>query len=161
MINTSNDQKEIMESLQILGKLKDRPVSPEYHSVETVQQAVSLLDQHGRDAEIFSGGTDILSLMKNRISTPHVLINIKPVRKIESISINADYTSIGTLTTIHEILKSSLLKKKFPVLVVTALAIASPSIRRMGTLGGNLCQETRCWYYRRSPESGISIDCRR
>jgi len=150
-----------MESLQILDKLKGRQVSPEYHSVETVQEAVSLLNRHGRDAIIFSGGTDILSLMKNRILTPPVLINIKPVRKIGSISISADSTSIGTLTTIHEILQSSLLKKRFPVLVETAHAIASPNIRRMGTLGGNLCQETRCWYYRRSPETGISFDCRR
>lgn len=161
MINTLNDQKEIMESLQMLAELKGRAVIPEYHAVETVQEAVSLLERHGKDAIVFSGGTDILSLMKNRIMVPPVMINIKPVRKIDSIAISAESTSIGTLTTIHDILQSPMLKKRFPALVEAAQAIASPIIRRMGTLGGNLCQETRCWYFRRSPETGISFDCRR
>jgi len=156
-----NDAKEIERAFQWLSEYYAKPIHPEYHSVTTLDEAISLLDQYGGEAKIFAGGTDVIGLMKARVHLPRVLVNIKPIRKIHHTAVNPAGIAIGALTLIGDMVRSSLIKKQYPILFEAARSIASPHIRNMATIGGNLCQETRCWYYRRPPDTGISFNCRR
>ena len=161
MLSRSNDEKEVEEALLWLSKFWDRPIHTDYHNAATIDEAISLLDGYGDKARIFAGGTDLISLMKNRVLSPGVLVNIKPIKKIKNIVVNPGTIAIGSLTLINAIERSALIRSRYPILFETARSIASPHIRNMATIGGNLCQDTRCWYYRRSPVTGISFDCRR
>ncbi len=155
------DATEIEKALLWLSKFGDRPIHPEYYHARTVDEAVSLLDEHKEEAKIIAGGIDLLGLMKNRVLSPRVLINIKTIPHMKHIIEEASGIAIGALTLINDIEKSTLIKSKYPILFEAAHSIASPQIRNMATIGGNLCQDVRCWYYRRSPVTGISFDCRR
>jgi xanthine dehydrogenase YagS FAD-binding subunit len=119
------------------------------------------LDEFREDARIIAGGVDVIGLMKNRVVSPSVLINIKGVRDLNEIHERPRGIEIGSLATIDDIESSDVIKRKISLLSEIAGSIGSPQIRNMGTLGGNLCQDVRCWYYRRSPVTGISFDCRR
>jgi len=126
-----------------------------------MDEAVGLLGEYGKEAKIIAGGIDMLGLMKNRVASPKILVNIKKIPDLRYIRENEDGLAIGTLTLINDMQRSDLLKSKYPILCQTAGAIASPQIRNMATVGGNLCQEVRCWYYRRPPDTGISFHCHR
>ena len=119
------------------------------------------MDQFREDARIIAGGIDVIGLMKNRVVSPSVLINIKGVRELNEIHERPGGIDIGSLATIDDIENSDLVRRRIPLLSEIAGSVGSPQIRNMGTLGGNLCQDVRCWYYRRSPVTGISFTCRR
>lgn len=157
----TNDAKEIERGFQWLSEYYAKPIHPKYHSVTTLVEAISLLERYGDEAKIFAGGTDLIGLMKNRVHPPGVLVNIKPIRKMQHIALNPGGLSIGALTLIGDIERSLLIRQQYPILFEAARAVASPHIRNMATIAGNLCQETRCWYYRRPPDTGISFHCRR
>ena len=161
MLNRSFEENEIKKTLSWLSKHLDRPIHPEYHSASTVDEAISLLNSYEGKAKLFSGGIDVISLMKNRVLLPDVLVNIKPIKRLKTIVVNSRGIAIGTLALINDLERSGLIKDKYPILFETAHSIASPHIRNMATIGGNLCQDSRCWYYRRSPDTGISFDCKR
>ena len=133
----------------------------EHFNVKTVEEAVFMLNRHREDAKIIAGGVDVVGLMKNEVSMPKVLVNIKNITDLAHITENGDGLRIGTLTTIKDIEISALINAKYKILAEAAHSVASPSIRNMATIGGNLCQEVRCWYYRRSPITGICFFCRR
>ena len=156
-----HEAKEIEKAMQWLNEYWDKPTHPEYHSVTTLEDALALLDQHGEAARIFAAGIDLIGLMKGKIQSPGVLVNIKPIRKMKHIAVNPAGIAIGSLTLICDLVNSPLIKRQYPLLFEAARSIASPHIRNMATIGGNLCQETRCWYFRRPPDTGISFDCRR
>ena len=156
-----NEAKEIERAFQWLKEYYNRAIYPEYHSVATMDEAISLLVRYGDEAKIFAGGTDVIALMKSRVHSPGVLVNIKPIRKIQHITLNSAGISIGTLTHINDLERSPLIRQQYPILSEAARSIASPHIRNMATIGGNLCQETRCWYYRRPPDTGTTFNCRR
>ena len=153
--------EEIAKTLSWLSKYWDRPVQPEYYDAKTVDEAVSLLDEYREEAKIIAGGIDLIGLMKNKVLLPKVLVNIKNITHMKHVVENASGIAIGTLTLINDIERSSLIQSKYPILFETAHSIASPHIKNMATIGGNLCQDVRCWYYRRSPVTGISFNCRR
>jgi len=155
------DAEEIEKALLWLTKYWDRPVHPEYYDVRTIDEAVSLLDEYGEGAKIMAGGIDLVGLMKNKVLMPRALINIKNMPRMKYVAENDDGIAIGALTLINDIERSVLLKSKSPILFEAARSIASPQIRNMATIAGNLCQDVRCWYYRRSPITGISFPCRR
>lgn len=157
----TNDAKEIERGFQWLSEYYAKPIHPKYHSVTTLVEAISLLERYGDEAKIFAGGTDLIGLMKNRVHPPGVLVNIKPIRKMQHIALNPGGLSIGALTLIGDMERSLLIRQQYPILFEATRAIASPHIRNMATIAGNLCQETRCWYYRRPPDTGISFHCRR
>ena len=123
------------------------------HTFELFQPAnlaetSSLLSKYGDKAWIIAGGKDSLDWFKDRHKTPEAVIDISGLSELRGISDKGDYVSIGALTTLTEIEESSLLQKHFPVLTQAAGKVASPQIRHVGTLGGNVSQDTRCWYYR-------------
>jgi len=155
------DRKEIEEALSWLNRYWNRPAEPAYYDAKTVEEAVSLLEGYHGEAKIIAGGIDLLGLMKNEVLSPAVLVNIKNIPSLNAITENAEGLEIGALTRIHDIERSPILRKSYPLLYEVAHSIGSPQIRNMATLGGNLCQEVRCWYYRRSPKTGISYICRR
>ncbi len=155
------DAEEIKETLLWLSKYWDRPVHPEYYDARTIDEAVSLLDEYREEAKIIAGGIDLVSLMKNKVLIPGALINIKNIPHMKYVSENANGIAIGALTVINDIERSALLKSKYPILFEAARSIASPQIRNMATIAGNLCQDVRCWYYRRPPITGVSFPCRR
>jgi xanthine dehydrogenase YagS FAD-binding subunit len=116
----------------------------------TIDDAVSILRHYGRRAKIIAGGTDLLGQLKNRIhpTYPEVIVNIKTIPEIEHIVEDGGGLKIGALTKLRDIATYTILKDKYPVLAQAAQAVASPQIRIMGTIGGNICQDSRCWYYR-------------
>ena len=157
----ATDHREIEQAFAWLNQYWNRPTQPIYYSPETLDEALSILESHGKEAKIFAGGIDVLGLMKNKVLSPRALVNIKNIPGLNSIREEANGIEIGALTTIYDLEVSPLIGKKVPLLLESAQSIGSPQIRNMGTLGGNLCQEVRCWYYRRSPHTGISYTCRR
>jgi xanthine dehydrogenase YagS FAD-binding subunit len=161
MQSSFTDLKEINEALSWLNRYWNKPVQPRYYCPMTVDETVSLLDEFQQDASIIAGGVDLIGLMKSKVVSPSVLINIKGVREWNGIHERAEGIDIGCLTTIDDIEHSVLIRSRIPLLSEIAGSVGSPQIRNMGTLGGNLCQDVRCWYYRRPPATGNSFTCRR
>jgi xanthine dehydrogenase YagS FAD-binding subunit len=155
------DYKEIEETLLWLNKYWNKPTQPLYYSPNTLEEAVSLLDEYREEAKIIAGGIDLIGLMKSKVLFPRVLINIKDIPSLYHIHEDTSGLDMGALTVLHNIEQSTLIRSKYSLLFEIAKSVGSPQIRNMATIGGNLCQEVRCWYYRRSPLTGISFTCRR
>jgi len=120
----------------------------EYASPTTKEQAVGLLAPTWGQAEILAGGTDLLSLMKDDVVHPKRVVNIKNIRDIEGIKSDGGGLRIGALTTLSDLADSDDVKKHYPALADALNEAASPQIRNMATVGGNLSQRPRCWYFR-------------
>jgi xanthine dehydrogenase YagS FAD-binding subunit len=120
----------------------------EYAHPSTRQEAIGLLGPHWNDAAVLAGGTDLLSLMKEYVVTPKRLVNIKDIPDLNGIHSNAEGVTIGALVTMDELLENATIRSEFPALTHAAQGITSPQIRSMGTVGGDLCQRPRCWYFR-------------
>ena len=161
MPHSLTDHKEIEEALSWLNRYWNRPAEPAYYDAKTVEEAVSLLEGYHGQAKILAGGIDLLGLMKNEVLSPAVLINIKKIPLLNGIEENSEGLKIGALARIDDIERSPVVRETYPLLHEVANSIGSPQIRNMATLGGNLCQEVQCWYYHRSPKTGISFICRR
>jgi len=114
--------------------------------VRDLEKAVRLLQEPG--AKAIAGGTDLLTEMKERIRTPETLVNIKTLEELRGIRDEGDHLSIGALTTLSELERHPLIRERFPILAQAAAVAATPQLRNVGTVGGNLCQQVRCWYYR-------------
>ena len=119
-----------------------------YVSPTKKEDVPALLGKSWGEVEILAGGTDLLSLMKDDITTPKKLVNIKQVAGIHAISNEKDAMVIGALVTLDQLSKAADVKQRFPVLAMAAGEAASPQIRNLATVGGNLCQRPRCWYFR-------------
>lgn len=118
----------------------------EYVSPSNKEQVASLL---GDNAAILAGGTDLLGLMKDDVLTPSRLVNIKEIRSLRGINYMAgNGLRIGALTTIAELVEANSELSLYPALMEAATEAASPQIRNLATIGGNMCQRPRCWYFR-------------
>lgn len=120
----------------------------EYISPNSRSQAISLLGATWGNTEVLAGGTDLLALMKDDVVAPKRLVNIKDVADLRGISSSAQGLRIGALTNLGELADDENVKKNYPALSEALLEAASPQIRNMATIGGNLCQRPRCWYFR-------------
>src|SRR5215471_12907828 len=120
----------------------------EYASPTTKEQAVALLGSSWADAQVLAGGTDLISLMKDQVVTPKRLVNIKEIAELRGIKSSKNGLRIGALVTIQELLDNPQVREDYPALTDAAEGITSPQIRAMGTVGGDLTQRPRCWYYR-------------
>jgi xanthine dehydrogenase YagS FAD-binding subunit len=116
----------------------------------TIDEAVAILQRYGNKARVLAGGTDILGKMKDEIlpTYPEALVNIKTVADLDFIEAGSGLTRIGALTRLDDIARNDVIKERFPALAEAAGRTASPHLRAMGTIGGNVCQDIRCWYYR-------------
>ena len=119
-----------------------------YIRAGTVDEAVSLLSQGG--AEVFAGGTDILGRLKAMMSAnlPQILIDIKPIDSLYRLNEDNSILTIGSLVKLSDIAESAIVQNGYIVLAEAAGRAATPELRNMGTIGGNVCQSVRCWYYR-------------
>ena len=120
----------------------------EYIAPKTLDEALAILsDDEG--TRLFAGGTDLLGEMKRGVIAPEKLLDLKSVGGLEIIRQEPDGgLAIGSLATLSEIAENPLVKQSYPLLVQAIEQTASPQIRNVATLGGNLCQRPRCWYYR-------------
>jgi xanthine dehydrogenase YagS FAD-binding subunit len=118
----------------------------EYASPTTLPEAFSLLGTD--DAQILAGGTDQISLMKDYIHTPKRVVNIKSIHELGGIAPAHGGLRIGAAVSMDELVNSTVVRAEFPAIHAAAAGISSPQIRNMGTVGGDLCQRPRCWYYR-------------
>ena len=123
----------------------------------SVYEAVELLGRYGGNAGIIAGGTDILGKMKDRIlpTYPEALINIKTIPGLDSIEEKGGMLTIGALVTLSQVAEHPMIQSKYAALAEAAGRTASPHLRNMGTIAGNLCQDIRCWYYR-TPQNRFS-----
>jgi xanthine dehydrogenase YagS FAD-binding subunit len=120
----------------------------EYVSPNSVKQALGLLSANWGEAEMLAGGTDLLALMKDYVVTPKRVVNIKQLPGMHAISAERDELRIGALVTLDRIADAAQIRRDYPALARCVADAASPQIRNMATIGGNLCQRPRCWYFR-------------
>lgn len=132
-------------------------------NVNSLEEAYSVLNECKGKAKIIAGGTDLLLTLKDSIfpEYPEAVINIKNIPGMADIIEDGDTVKIGSLVTLDHICRSELLRERYPVLAEAAKSVASPQIRNLATVGGNLCQGVRCWYYRYSSKLGGPIKCLR
>ena len=120
----------------------------EYASPTSTKQALSLLGTSSGGAAVLAGGTDLLSLMKDDVVHPKRLVNIKEIKELYGVSAGSQGLRIGALTTLANLADNANVVKDYPALADALNEAASPQIRNLATLGGNLCQRPRCWYFR-------------
>ncbi|MCS7316346.1 MAG: xanthine dehydrogenase family protein subunit M [Bryobacterales bacterium] len=119
-----------------------------YASPTTVKEAVSLLADRWGVADVLAGGTDLLNLLKDYIHTPQRVVSIRNIKELGGIRKTAAGLRIGATVTLTELLASPEVRAEYPSLIQAARGVNSPQIRNMGTVGGDLCQRPRCWYFR-------------
>lgn len=117
---------------------------------QSLDATVSLLAEYDGRASVIAGGTDLLGTLKDNIHPvyPEALVNIKTIPRLAYVREDAQGLRIGSLTRLQDIVASVVVEERYGVLGEAARVVGSPQIRRMGTIGGNICQEPRCWYYR-------------
>ena len=127
-----------------------RDVMPGFELLQptSVAEAQSALAQHGSDGWVLAGGLDSFDWLKDRIKKPKAVIDLSGVEELKGIRETNDGLEIGAMTTLTEIANHPVIKQKYGVLAQAAYLVASPQIRNQGTIGGNVSQDTRCWYYR-------------
>src|SRR6266478_4225359 len=114
----------------------------------TVDDALALQSRHGAKAWVLAGGLDSFDWFKDRIKRPEVVIDLSQVKELRGIRTTSDGLEIGAMTTLTEVVRHPMVREKFGILPNAAEAAASPQIRNQGTIGGNVSQDARCWYYR-------------
>lgn len=121
-----------------------------YTSAESIEQAIQALGQQSDgETRLLAGGTDLLTLIKADVAGPDHLIDIKRVAELTSdIGWNDDGLTLGALTTLSDIETHPVIRERYPALAEAVAIAATPQLRNMATIGGNLLQRPRCWYYR-------------
>lgn len=113
---------------------------------ETLDEAIQLLEHYGESAQLIAGGTDLLPNIKHGLHAPEVLINLKAVEGLREVVLGEEYIRLGALLPLHSLATNPDIQRQLPALSTAAAAVAGPQLRRMGTLGGNVCLDTRCVY---------------
>lgn len=123
----------------------------DYLAPESLEEALKLLSDHGEQASLLAGGTDLLVRLKQRLAQPAHLVSLKKLEELNYIREKDDQVEIGAMTPLASILDSDLIHLHFPALVQAVRLVGAPPIQHFrGTIGGNLCLETRCLYYNQS-----------
>jgi xanthine dehydrogenase YagS FAD-binding subunit len=114
----------------------------------SVDDALALQARHGAKAWVLAGGLDSMDWFKDRLKRPEVVIDLSQVKELRGVRPAGDGVEIGAMTTLTEVVRHPLIREKYGILPNAAEAAASPQIRNQGTIGGNVSQDARCWYYR-------------
>src|SRR6266481_4563913 len=127
-----------------------RDVMPAFELVQpdSVTDAQKVLEQQGDNGWVLAGGMDSFDWLKDRIKKPKVVVDLSGIGELKGVRTAADGIEIGAMTTLTEVVQHPLVKEKYGLLAQAAELVASPQIRNQGTLGGNVSQDARCWYYR-------------
>jgi len=114
----------------------------------SVEDALDLLSEHGSDAWVLAGGLDTFDWLKDRIKRPEVVVDLGGIASMRGIRDAEGGIEIGATTTLTEVVNHQRIRSDYGLLSTAASQVATPQIRNQGTLGGNVSQDTRCWYYR-------------
>jgi xanthine dehydrogenase YagS FAD-binding subunit len=127
-----------------------RDVMPPFELLQpnSVAEAHSLLQQHAEEAWVLAGGLDTFDWLKDRIKRPKTVLDLSGIEELRGIRSTSDGIEIGAMTTLTEVVQHPVIQQKYSLLSEAASVVASPQIRNQGTIGGNVSQDTRCWYYR-------------
>ncbi len=120
----------------------------EYANPAKKEQVVELLAGEWGKTAVLAGGTDLLSLMKDTVEAPTRLVSLGSVEELRGISLDGSGLRLGALATLEEMLEHAQVRQEYPALTQAAEGVTSSQIRSRGTVGGDLCQRPRCWYYR-------------
>ena len=120
----------------------------DYARPDRLAEALKLLSADREVAAVLAGGTDLLSLMKDDVVAPKRLVSLKAIAELHRVEHNARGLRLGALVTLDVLSTHPLIAQHYPGLAQAALGVSSPQIRNMGTVGGDLCQRPRCWYFR-------------
>lgn len=127
-----------------------RDVMPAFDLLQpsSVADAQRLLEQYGADAWVMAGGMDSFDWLKDRIRKPKVVVDLSGIGELKGIRATKDGIEIGATTTLTEVVRNPIIRERYGLLSQAAELVASPQIRNQGTIGGNVSQDARCWYYR-------------
>jgi xanthine dehydrogenase YagS FAD-binding subunit len=114
----------------------------------SIADAQQLLEQQGENGWVLAGGMDSFDWLKDRIKKPKVVVDLSGIAELKGVRTTADGIEIGSMTTLTEVVQHPVIREKYKLLAESAELVASPQIRNQGTLGGNVSQDARCWYYR-------------
>jgi len=124
----------------------------EYVNPKDVKSAVGALTSGGATSKLIAGGIDLLGELKDYIRTPDVVVNLKSIPGLNKMTADATGLRIGALVTLTELVENATVRQKYTALSEAANSVGTLQIRNVGTIGGNLCQRPRCWYYRDAVE---------
>jgi xanthine dehydrogenase YagS FAD-binding subunit len=119
-----------------------------YYRPTALEQAVGLLEQRWGNTEVLAGGTDLLDLQKEYVAQPGRIVSLGSIAQLQNVSMNDRAVTLGAGMSLAAVANHASVKQHFPALAQAAGDVGGPQIRNMGTLGGNLCQRNRCWYFR-------------
>jgi xanthine dehydrogenase YagS FAD-binding subunit len=120
----------------------------EYAAPKNIKEATALLSDNWGESEILAGGTDLVTCLKQQIATPKRVVSLRNISDLRGIKADSKAVRIGAMTTLEDFASNKDVQKHFPSLATAAKNIASPQILSRGSVGGDLCQRPRCWYYR-------------
>src|SRR5260221_5142414 len=120
----------------------------ELYQPASIDDALRLLDKFGADALVLAGGLDSMDWLKDRLKKPKAVVDLGQIAELKGVKELNGGIEIGAMTPLTQIVKNPIVREKFSLLMEAAELVASPQIRNQGTLGGNVSQDTRCWYYR-------------
>jgi len=130
----------------------------EYRAPLELGEAAALLAEHGPAAAVVAGGTDLFPNMKRRQQEPQLVIGLRGIAALRAIEPTAEGMRIGATASLHQVANHPLIARRYPALAAAAGLVSTPHLRRMGTVGGNLCLDTRCTYYDQTYHWRKSID---
>src|SRR5690349_24992727 len=127
-----------------------RDVMPAFELFQpgTTEDALALIGRYGSDAWVLAGGLDSFDWLKDRIKRPKVVVDLSQIKTLSGVREANGGVEIGAMTTLTEVVRHPLIRERYSLLLEAAELVASPQIRNQGTIGGNVSQDTRCWYYR-------------
>jgi xanthine dehydrogenase YagS FAD-binding subunit len=131
-----------------MAVIRDMIPAFELYQPTSVDDALKLLDRYGTNALVLAGGLDSMDWLKDRLKKPQVVVDLGQITELRGIQDLNGGIEIGAMTPLTEIVRHPLVRERFSLLMQAAELVASPQIRNQGTIGGNVSQDTRCWYYR-------------
>jgi xanthine dehydrogenase YagS FAD-binding subunit len=131
-----------------MAVIRDVMAAFELFQPTSVADAQTILERHAPDAWVLAGGLDSFDWLKDRIKKPKAVVDLSGIDELRGVRATGDGVEIGAMTTLTEVVNHPIIKEKYGLLAQAAEVVASPQIRNQGTIGGNVSQDTRCWYYR-------------
>ena len=135
-----------------MAVVRDVMAAFELYQPSSIADAQKLLEKHGSEAWVLAGGLDSFDWLKDRIRKPKFVVDLSGIEELRGVRAAGNHASdgieIGAMTTLTEVVNHPIIQQKYGLLAQAAELVASPQIRNQGTIGGNVSQDTRCWYYR-------------
>jgi xanthine dehydrogenase YagS FAD-binding subunit len=135
-----------------MAVVRDVMAAFELYQPSSIADAQKLLEKHGSEAWVLAGGLDSFDWLKDRIRKPKFVVDLSGIEELRGVRAAGNHASdgieIGAMSTLTEVVNHPIIQQKYGLLAQAAELVASPQIRNQGTIGGNVSQDTRCWYYR-------------